>query len=83
MAKVSGYLRHRGIRFTLASRWAMSAILVAGRGKGDNFCTSVFFFFFLFFVFHFHSCSSLKPVLFFISSTISSISFFSFYGRRH
>ena len=69
MAKVSCILRHWGVQLILAYSWARPAILVAGKGKGgDVFISSV-------------PLSSLS--LSFISSTISSISFLPFFGRRH
>ena len=72
--KVSFILRHRGAQLILAYSWARPAILVAGKGRGDVFISSV---------------SSLIPVplsslsLSFISCTISSIFFLPFSGRRH
>ena len=69
MAKVSCILRHWGVQLS----WAMPAILVAGKGGGDVFI----------------SCVSLLPFLFsffpvpIICSTISSVSFLPFSGRRH
>ena len=50
-------------------------ILVVGKGRGGMFLFLLFL--------HFHSCSSFFPVPSFISSTLSSISFLPFSGRRH
>ena len=74
-AKVSCILRHRGVQLILAYRWAKYAILVAGKGRGGCY------YFFCFFTFIPVPFSSL--FLSFISSTISSISFLPFSGRRH
>ena len=74
-AKVSFILRHRGVQPILAYSWARPAILVAGKGRGGCF------YFFFFFTFIPVSLSFLS--LSFISSTISSISFLPFSGRRH
>ena len=74
-AKVSCTSRHRGVQLILAYSWARPAILVAGKGRRGMFLIDLFL--------HFHSCSSFFPVLSFISSTISSISFLPFSGRRH
>ena len=52
----------------LASRWARSAILVAGKVEGE-------YFLFLLFL-HFHSCSSSFPVPS-LSSLLSLLSLFS------
>ena len=72
---VSCILRHRGVQLILAYSWARTAILVAGKNRGGNvFISSVSSLSFLF-------LSSL--FLSFISSTISSISFLPFSGRRH
>ena len=73
--KVSFILRHRGAQLLLAYSWARPAILVAGKGRG------VCFYFFCFFTFIPVPLSSLS--LSFISSTISSIFFLPFSGRRH
>ena len=75
VAKVSCILRHRGIQLILAYSWARAAILVVGKGLG------VCFYFFFSFTFITVPLSSLS--LSFISSTISSISFLPFSGRRH
>ena len=78
MAKVSCILRHWGAQPILAYSWARPAILVAGKGRGGGgggvFISSVSSLSFLF-------LSSLS--LSFILSTISSISFLPFSGRRH
>ena len=74
-AKVSCTSRHWGVQLILAYSWARPAILVAGKGRRGMFLFLLFL--------HFHSCSSFFPVLSFISSTISSISFLPFSGRRH
>ena len=68
-------LRHRGVQLILAYCWARPAILVAGESRGGCF------YFFCFFTFIPVPLSSLS--LPFISSTISSISFLPFSGRRH
>ena len=59
----------------LAYSWAMLAVLVAGKGRGECF------YFFCFFPFIPVPLSSLY--LSFISSTISCISFLPFSGRQH
>ena len=74
-AKVSFILRHQGVQLILAYSWARPAILVAGKGSGGCF------YFFFFFTFIPVPLSFLS--LSFISSTISSISFLPFSGRRH
>ena len=74
-AKVSFILRHRGAQLILAYSWARPAILVAGKGRWGCF------YFFCFFTFIPVPLSSLS--LSFISSTISSIFFLPFSGRRH
>ena len=74
-AKVSFILRHQGAQLILAYSWARPAILVAGKGRGGCF------YFFCFFTFIPVPLSSLS--LSFISSTISSIFFLPFSGRRH
>ena len=70
--KVWCILRHWGVQLVLAYSWARPAILVAGNGRGGMF---------LFLPFFFTSIpvplSSLS--LSFISSTVSSISFLSFF----
>ena len=58
-----------GFQLILAYSWARPAILEAGKGRGGILLFLLFL--------HFHSCSS------FISSTIPSISFLPFSGRRH
>ena len=74
-AKVLCILRHRAVQLILAYSWARPAILVAGKGRGEMFL-------FLLFLHFIHVLlSSLS--LYFISSTISSISFLPFSGRRH
>ena len=74
-AKVSCTSRHRGVQLILAYSWARPAIVVAGKGRRGVFLFLLFL--------HFHSCSSFFPVLSFISSATSSISFLPFSGRRH
>ena len=74
-AKVSFILRHQGAQLILAYSWARPAILVAGKGRGGCF------YFFCFFTFIPVPLSSLS--FSFISSTISSIFFLPFSGRRH
>ena len=74
MAKLSGILRHQGVQLILASSWARPAILVVGKGGGGCFL-------FCFFTFIPVPLSSLS--LYFISSTISSMPFLPFSGRRH
>ena len=71
-AKVSCILCYRGVQLILSYSWARPAILVAGKGRGGMFLLL------LFLDFHYGSSS-----FSFISSTISSISFLSFSGRRH
>ena len=68
-------LRHRGVQLILAYNWARPVTLVAGKGRGGMF------YFFCFFTFILVRLSYLS--LSFISSTISSISFLPFSGRRH
>ena len=75
-AKVSCILRHRGVQLILAYSWASPATLVAGNGGGVGGGGS--FFFFTFSPVPFSSLS-----LSFIFSTISSVSFPPFPGRRH
>ena len=65
----------RGVQLILAYSWARPAILVAGKGRGG------IFYFFYFFTFIPVPLSSLS--IFFISSTISSVSFLPFSGRQH
>ena len=74
-AKVSCTSGHWGAQLILAYSWARPAILVAGKDRRGMFLFLLFL--------HFHSCSSFFPVLSFISSTISSISFLPVSGRRH
>ena len=75
-AKVLCILHHWGVQLILAYSWARPAILVVGKGRGGMFLFLLFL--------HFHSCSSFFPVpLSVISSTLSSISFLPFSGRRH
>ena len=69
------YLTSPGRPTVLAYSWARPAILVAGKGRGGCF------YFFCFFTFISVPLSSLS--LSFISSTISSIFFLPFSGRRH
>ena len=59
----------------MAYGWARPVILVAGKGRGGMFLFLLFL--------HFHSCSSFFLSLSFVSSTVSSISFLPFSGRRH
>ena len=87
-----------GVQLVLTYSWTRPAVLVAGKGSGWGcfcfFCVFFFFFFFCcccFFVFLFFVVffvvvvfSLLSPLsLFFITSTISSISLLPFSGRRH
>ena len=72
-AKVSYIFRHRGVQLRLAYSWTGPAILVAGKDRGGMFLFLLF-----------HSCVPLSSLsLSFIFSTISSISFLPFSGRRH
>ena len=80
--KVLCILHHWGVQLILAYSWARPAILVVGKGRGGMFLFLLFL--------HFHSCSSFFPVpLFhllyslFCPSTLSSVSFLPFSGRRH
>ena len=73
--KVSCTSGYQGVQLILAYSWARPAILVAGKGRRRMFLFLLFL--------HFHSCSSFFPVLSFIPSTISSISFLPVSGRRH
>ena len=73
-AKVACILRHRGVQLILAYSWARPAVLVASKGRGGMF---LFFYFFTFIPVPLSSLS-----LSFISSTISSISFLPFSGKR-
>ena len=75
VAKVSCILRHWGVQLILAYNWARLVILVAGKGRGECF------YFFPFFPFIPVPVFSLS--LSFSSSTVSSISFLPFSGRRH
>ena len=70
-AKVLYILHHWGVQLILAYSWARPAILVVGNGRGGMFLFLLFL--------HFHSFLPLS----FISSTLSSISFLPFSGRRH
>ena len=67
-AKVSCILRHHGVQLILAYRWAMPAIFVAGKGRGEkvfiSFVSSLSFISFL-------PCPSLSSPL------LSLLSFFS------
>ena len=73
--KVSCILHHWGVQLILAFSWARPAILVAGKGRGGWFCFFCFFTYILVLFLHMS--------LSFVSSTISSISFLPFSGRRH
>ena len=73
VTKVLGILCHQGVQLILAPNWARPAILIIGMGE----C----FYFFCFFTFIPVPLSSLS--LSFISSTVSSVSFLPFSGRRH
>ena len=75
MAKVSFILRHWGVQLIIAYTWARLATLVAGKGRGECF------YFFCFITFIPVPLSNLS--LSFISSTVSSVSFLPFSGRRH
>ena len=79
-AKVSCILSHRGVQMILAHSWASLAILGAGKGIGGMFYY-YYYYFFCFFTFIPVPLSSLPLSL--ISSTISSIFFLPFSGRRH
>ena len=74
-AKVSCSLHHRGVQLILAYIWARPAIPAASKGGGGMF-------FFLLFR-HWHSFAFSPVPLFFISSTVSSISLLPFSGRQH
>ena len=74
-AKVLCILHHRGVQLILAYNWARPAILVVGNGRGGMFLFLLFL--------HFLSCSLSSLSLSFISSTLFSISFLPFSGRRH
>ena len=74
VAKVSCILRHKGVQLILAYSWARPVVHVEGKGRGGMFLFLLFL--------PFHSCSSFFPVAF-ISSSISSIYFLPFSGRRH
>ena len=78
MAKVSCILCHWGVQLILTYSWARPAILVAGKGRGGMFLCFLLLFFFAFIPVNLSSLS-----LSFISSTISSVSFLPFSGRRH
>ena len=76
--KKNTFKRHLLFGQWLISKWFhrnVPLILVAGKGRRGMFLFLLFL--------HFHSCSSFFPVLSFISSAISSISFLPFSGRRH
>ena len=75
MVKVSCILSRRGVQLILAYSWARPAILVAGKGKGEMFLFLLFL--------HSHSVPLSSLFVFFISATISSISFLPFSWRRH
>ena len=75
VVKVSCILRLQGVQLILAYSWARPAILVAGKGRGGMFLFLLLYTIIPVFL------SSLS--LSFISSTISSISFLHFSGRRH
>ena len=75
VVKVPCILCHRSVQLILAYSWARLAILVAGKGRGECFH------FICFFTFIPIPLSSLS--LSSISSTISSVSFLPFSGRRH
>ena len=55
---MSCILRHRGVQLIMAYSWAMPAILVAGKGGGECFISSVSSLSFLFL-----SCPSLSSPL--------------------
>ena len=61
MAKVSCILIHWGIHLILAYSWASPAILVAGKGRGENVFISSFSL--LLFLFLFLPCPSLSSLL--------------------
>ena len=73
-AKVSCILRHWGVQLILAYSWARPVILVAGKGRGNVFISSVSP---LSFLFLFLPCPSLSSLL------LSLLSLFSFSGRRN
>ena len=68
VAKVSCILRHRGFQLILAYSWARLAILVAGKGRGNVFISSVSF---LSFLFLFRPCLSLSSPLLSLLSLFS------------
>ena len=74
VAKVSCVLRHRGVQLILAYSWARLAILVAGKGRGESFYSSVSSISFLFL---FLPCPSLSSPL------LSLLSLLPFSERRH
>ena len=69
-AKVLCILHHQGVQLILVYSWARPAILVAGKGKEGMFLFLLFL-------------PGVSFLFLFISSTISSISFLPFSGRRH
>ena len=77
VVKVSCVLRYTGVQLILACSLARPAIFVADKGRAVFF----YYFFFCFFTFIPVPLSSLA--LYFISSSISSISFLPISGRRH
>ena len=69
-AKVSFILRHRGVQRILAYSWARPAILVAGKGRGGIFISSVSSLSFLF-IFLLCPCPSLSSPLLSLLSIFS------------
>ena len=67
-AKVSCILRHWGVQLILAYSWARPAILVAGKGRGNVFISSVSS---LSFLFLFLPCPSLSSLLLSLPSLFS------------
>ena len=65
MRRRSCILCHWGVQLILAYRWAKSAILVAGKGRGGMFLFLLFL--------HLHSFPLSSLSLSFISPTISSL----------
>ena len=82
---MSFILRHRGVQLILAYSWARPAILVASKSRGElggvGGGGGGGGYFFCFFTFIPVPLSFLS--LSFIFSTVSSISFLPFSGRRH
>ena len=78
-AKVLCILHHWGVQLILAYSWARSAILVVGKDRGECF----YFFCFFTFIPVLLSSLSLSFISSTLSSTLSSISFLPFSGRRH